>query len=119
MKKILLVRAPGLSAGEAVRGDVAWTLSDLIAEGSFAALAEPPDWSALAGESGVEAVEIPYRDATSFDAALAEALRKAGDAPVAIVSEQVFVSRRFFPELRPGARLRAEDVLRLIRGMSG
>lgn len=119
MKKILLVRAPGLSAEEAVRGDVAWTLSDLIAEGSFAELSEPPDWSALAAQPGVVPVEIPYEDAESFDATLGAVLQGAGDVAVAILSDEVFVSRRSFPELKPGAKLRAADVLRLVRGMIG
>lgn len=115
MKNVLLVRAPGLSAEKALRGDVAWTLSDLIAEGSFAALAEPPDWEALAAQPGVVPVEIPYEDAASFEEALAALLAGAGRAPVAILSDEVFVSRRFFSEITPGKQLKAPEVLKLVR----
>lgn len=118
MKNVLLVRAPGLSAEKALRGDVAWTLSDVIAEGSFAALAEPPDWEALAAQPGVVPVEIPYKDAASFETALAAVLGGAGNGPVAILSDEVFVSRIFFPEIKPGARLKAAEVLELVRRLS-
>ena len=43
MKKLLLVRAAGLTPDDACRGDVAANLSDLIADGSFAPIASPVD----------------------------------------------------------------------------
>src|SRR4030095_2107850 len=46
MKKLLVVRARGLSADQAVRGDMAWNVSDLIADGSFAPLAAAADLDA-------------------------------------------------------------------------
>lgn len=120
MKKLLLVRAPGLSAQEAVRGDQAWNVSDLIADGSFAPIAGTPDLaaavSALPKES-VTVVELPFRDSPSFDAELGKVRAGAGGAEIAIVSESVFISQHFFPEIKPGTRVPAGDLPRLLAAM--
>jgi hypothetical protein len=122
MKTLLLVHATGLSPDQAVRGDLAANLSDLIADGSFAALVEPPDPAALAAALGAErvgVVSIPFTDMASFDAALGGARDRASrsGAALAVVSETVFVSQQYFPEVKPGAKLAAGDVRRLLAAM--
>lgn len=106
MKKLLLVRAPGLSADEACRGDVAWNLSDLIADGSFARLSGAPALDQL-GE-GVTIVDVPFKDLPAFDQEVGK-LRERG-LPMAVVSESVFISQHYFREIKPGTTLGAVDV---------
>ncbi len=119
MRKLLLVRAAGLSAEQAVRGDVAWNVSDLIAEGSFAPLSGRPDLEsairALAGR--VTVVDLPYTDAPAFDEALGRIRAEAAGAVLAILSEGVFISQHAFPEIRPGAAVAAGDLPRLLAAM--
>lgn len=115
MKKLLLVRAPGLTPDQACRGDMAWNLSDLIADGSFARIAAAPDLEAAAkglGPEKVSVVDLPFKDVPSFDAEVGK-LRGQG-LPLAIVSESVFISQHFFREIKPGATLGAADVPRLL-----
>jgi hypothetical protein len=106
MKKLLLVRAPGLTAAEACRGDVAWNLSDLIADGSFARLSGAPALDGL-GEN-VTIVDVPFQELPAFDQALGK-LRERG-LPMAVVSESVFISQHFFREIKPGTTLGAADI---------
>ena len=120
VKDLLLIKAPGLSADQAVRGDVAWNLSDLIADGSFAKLGSAPDPAAAAAElppAQVKIVELPYRDAASFDAELGRLRQGAPDAAIAILSEAVFVSRHCFRELKPGTTLSPAELPRLLAVM--
>ena len=115
MKKLLLVRAPGLTPDQACRGDMAWNLSDLIADGSFARIAAAPDLEAAArgmGPEKVSVVDLPFKDVPSFDAEVGR-LRAQG-LPLAIVSESVFISQHYFREIKPGATLGAADVPRLL-----
>ena len=80
MKKLLLVRAPGLSPEEAVRGDQAWNVSDLIAEGSFAPIAGIPDVAAAVSglpKESVTVIDVPFRDSPSFDAELGKVRARA------------------------------------------
>jgi hypothetical protein len=119
-RKLLLIRAPGLTVDRAVRGDTAWNLSDLIADGSFAALSEAPDVaSALdaVGKESATVVELPYRDGPSFDAELGKLREKAGDAAIAILSDHVLITQRFFPEIKPGASLTPAQVSALLAAM--
>jgi hypothetical protein len=109
------VRAPGLTPDQACRGDMAWNLSDLIADGSFARIAAAPDLDAAAkgmGPEKVSVVDLPFKDVPSFDADVGK-LRAQG-LPLAIVSESVFISQHFFREIKPGATLGAADVPRLL-----
>jgi hypothetical protein len=120
MKKLLLVRAKGLSVDQAVRGDRAWNLSDLIADGSFAPLSDPPDFEgAVAGldQGRVTVVDLPYLDAASFDAALGRLREETAGAVIAILSESVFISQDFFREIKPGSKITAGDVARLLAAM--
>lgn len=117
MKKLLLVRAPGLSPEHAVRGDMAWNVSDLIADGSFAPLSGAPDLTAAIGALGkdqVTVIEMPFKDGPSFDVALGRLRERAGGSFIVIVSESVFISQRHFPEIKPGAKVPAGDVPRLL-----
>lgn len=121
MKKLFLVRAAGLTPDDACRGDVAANLSDLIADGSFAPLSAPPDLEAAArslGADRVSLVDLPYRDMPSFDEALAGILAGADGAEVAVISDSVFISRRCFPEIKPGAVLPPREVARLLGAMA-
>lgn len=113
MKRLLLVRAPGLSPEQACRGDLAANVSDLIADGSFAALSGPADLSGLAPER-VTVVDVPFRDLPSFDLEVGRLRAGASGAEIAIVSESVFISQRCFPEIRPGTTLEAADLPRLL-----
>ena len=120
MKKLLLVRARGLSADQAVRGDMAWNVSDLIADGSFAPLKGTPDLDALAGAlkpEQVTVVDVAYKDAASFDASLGQLRSGTADAQIAIVSEQVFISQHYFKDIKPGSTVAAADVPRLLEAM--
>jgi hypothetical protein len=120
MKKLLVVRARGLSADQAVRGDMAWNVSDLIADGSFAAISTPPDLekvaNGLAGDR-VTVVDVPYKDAASFDDSLGKLRQSAADSVIAILSEQVFISQHYFREIKPGASVAPGDVPRLLEAM--
>jgi hypothetical protein len=106
MKKLLLVRAPGLTPDEACRGDLAWNLSDLIADGSFARLSGAPALDGL-GE-GVTVVDVPFKDLPAFDQEVGK-LRERG-LTMAVVSESVFISQHFFREIKPGTTLGPADV---------
>jgi hypothetical protein len=119
MKRLLLVRAAGLSVEQAVRGDVAWNVSDLIAEGSLVSLSGRPDVEgAIRGLGGrVTVVDVPYTDGPSFDDALGRLRREASGALVAILSEGVFISQHAFPEIRPGTAVAAADLPRLLEAM--
>lgn len=115
MKKLLVVHAAGLSADEAVRGDLAANLSDLIADGSFGRMASAPDLASIAtafGTERVSVVAVPYRDMASFDAALGDlrAQAAASGAALAVVSDSVFISQRYFPEIRPGKEVTPEEL---------
>ena len=115
MKKLLLVRATGLTPDQACRGDMAWNLSDLIADGSFARLAAAPDLDGAAqglGADKVTLVDLPFKDVPSFDVEVGK-LRERG-LPLAIVSESVFITQHFFREIKPGTTLGAADVPRLL-----
>ena len=120
MKKLVVVRAPGLSPEESVRGDQAWNLSDLIAEGSFAPLSGAPDipgsLAALPREQ-VTVVEVPFKDSTTFDAALGKIREGAGGAALVVVSDTVFISQHCFRELKPGVRLAPAELPRLLGEM--
>jgi hypothetical protein len=120
MKKLVLVRAPGLSPEEAVRGDQAWNVSDLIADGSFAPLSGAPDLAALAGSlpgGEVTVIDLPFRDSPSFDQALGKVREGSKGASIAIVSDSVFISQHFFPEIKPGTRVAPGDLPRLLAAM--
>lgn len=110
MKKLLLVRAAGLTPDEACRGDVAWNLSDLIADGSFARLSGAADLNGL-GEN-VTVVDVPFKDLPAFDQEVGK-LRERG-LPMAVVSDSVFISQHYFREIKPGTTLGAADVPGLI-----
>jgi len=120
MKKLLVVRARGLSADQAVRGDMAWNVSDLIADGSFAPFKDAPDLDAVTGGLGkdhVTVVDVPYTDAASFDASLGKLRAGASGALIAILSESVFISQHYFREIKPGTQVAAADVPRLLEAM--
>lgn len=120
MKKLLVVRAPGLSPEEAVRGDQAWNVSDLIADGTFAPISGTPDLAAAVGalDGGqVSVVELPFRDSSSFDAELGRVRERSAGATIAIVSDSVFISERHFPEIKPGSKVAAGDLPRLLAAM--
>ena len=120
MKNLLLIHAPGLSADQAVRGDMAWNVSDLIADGSFAPLSAPPAVEAAVAAGGkerVKVVDIPYRAASAFDGELGKLREQAAGAVIAILSESVFISQHCFREIRPGTRLAPADVPRLLAEM--
>jgi len=119
MKKLLVVRARGLSADQAVRGDMAWNVSDLIADGSFAPIAGTPDLDNIARTLGDRAtvVDVRYENAASFDASLGLLRSGAQDALIAILSEQVFISQHYFKEIKPGTSVPAADVPRLLEAM--
>jgi hypothetical protein len=120
MKKLLVVRARGLSADQAVRGDMAWNVSDLIADGSFAPLSTAPDVdAAVAGLAAdrVTLVDVPYKDAASFDGELGKLRAAAGDSVIAILSESVFISQQCFREIKPGMKVAAADVPRYLEAM--
>jgi hypothetical protein len=120
MKKLLVVRARGLSADQAVRGDTAWNVSDLIADGSFALLAGPQDLDAAVNglaQDRVTVVDIPYRDASSFDGELGRLRAASADSVIAILSESVFISQHYFREIKPGAKVAVADVPRLLEAM--
>ena len=106
MKKLLLVRAPGLTPDEACRGDLAWNLSDLIADGSFARLSGAPVLDGLG--DGVTIVDVPFKELPAFDQEVGK-LRERG-MTMAVVSESVFISQHFFREIKPGTTLGAGDV---------
>jgi len=120
MKKLLVVRARGLSADQAVRGDMAWNVSDLIADGSFAPITGTPDLekvaSGLAGDR-VTVVDVPYKDAASFDDSLGKLRASSMDAVIAILSESVFISQHYFREIKPGSSVPSGDVPRLLEAM--
>lgn len=122
MKKLLVIHAAGLSAEEAVRGDVAAHLSDLIADGSFARLSGAPDVPAAVrglGAGRAELLTVAYRDAASFDAELGRIRERAAasGSPVAVLSEAVFISQHCFREFRPGMAVAPEEVPRLLAQM--
>ncbi|HZE98211.1 MAG TPA: hypothetical protein VE981_14365 [Planctomycetota bacterium] len=120
MKKLVVVRAMGLSADQAVRGDVAWNVSDLIAEGSFAAIAGTADLDKVASglaADRVTVVDVPYKDAASFDDALGKLRAGATGAAIAILSESVFISQQHFREIKPGSPVAGTDVPRLLAAM--
>jgi len=120
MKKLLVVRARGLSADQAVRGDMAWNVSDLIADGSFAPLTAAADLdAAVAGlaKDRVTVVDVPYKDASSFDGELGKLRASASDAVIAILSESVFISQHYFREIKPGTKVAAADLPRLLDAM--
>jgi len=120
VKRLLLVRAPGLSAEEACRGDLAAHVSDLIADGSFAAVSPAVDLDGAASglsPEQVTVVDLPFRDVPSFDRELGRLREKAEGAEIAILSESVFISQRWFREIRPGAALPAGEVPRLLAAM--
>ncbi len=119
-----MVRAPGLTFEQAVRGDLAAHLSDLIAEGSFAPLADPPDLPGLEarlGGDGVAFVSLPCADLAAFDAALGGLREKAAasGSVLAVVSESVLVSQRPLPGIRPGGRVSAADLPRFLAAARG
>src|SRR5439155_686339 len=102
------------------RGDMAWNVSDLIADGSFAPLSDTADLdAAVAGlaKDRVTVVDVPYRDAASFDGELGKLRAAAGDTMIAILSESVFISQHFFREIKPGAKVATADVPRLLEAM--
>jgi len=120
MKRLLVVRAPGLSAEQAVRGDMAWNVSDLIADGSFAPLSAAPDLTAALSSLApdrVTVVDVPYKDATSFDGELGKLRAASKDAVIAILSESVFISQHYFREIKPGTQVAVGDVPRLLEAM--
>lgn len=120
MKKLVLVRAPGLSPEAAVRGDQAWNVSDLIADGSFAPLTGVPDIAGALGglpKESVTVVELPFKDSPSFDAALGKVREGSAGAAIAIVSDSVFISQHFFPEIKPGTKVAPGDLPRLLAAM--
>jgi hypothetical protein len=112
MREVLLVRAKGLSPDQACRGDLAANISDLIADGSFAELSGPLDLSKdLGGLPGeLRVVDFPGSDVPAFDRELGRLRSEAPDASVAIVSEAVFISQHFFPQLKPGMKVSPSDV---------
>jgi len=119
-KKLLVVRARGLSADQAVRGDMAWNVSDLIADGSFAPILGTPDLDRVAsGLSGdrVTVVDVPYQDAASFDDSLGKLRASSPGAVIAILSESVFISQHYFREIKPGSPVASGDVPRLLEEM--
>jgi hypothetical protein len=119
-KKLLVVRARGLSADQAVRGDMAWNVSDLIADGSFAAISGTPDLDQVArGLAGdrVTIVDVPYTDAASFDDSLGKLRASSTGAVIAILSESVFISQHHFREIKPGTPVASGDVPRLLEAM--
>lgn len=120
MKKLILVRARGLSAEQAIRGDMAWNVSDLIADGSFAPLSDPADLEGAVASlprDGVTVVDVPYTDASAFDGALGKLRESAADAQIAILSESVFISQHHFREIKPGTTVAVADVPRLLDAM--
>ena len=119
MKRLLLVRAPGLSPEQACRGDMAANVSDLIADGSFAAVSGADLAGAASGlaTDRVTIVDVPFRDVPSFDEEVGRLRAGANGAEIAIVSESVFISQRWFREIKPGATLQAADVPRLLAAM--
>jgi hypothetical protein len=120
VKKLLVIRARGLSADQAVRGDTAWNVSDLIADGSFATISGVPDLETVAsGLSGdrVTVVDVPYKDAASFDDSLGKLRAGSTGAVIAILSESVFISQHYFREIKPGTPVASEDVPRLLEAM--
>ena len=120
MKKLLVVRARGLSADQAVRGDMAWNVSDLIADGSFAPFKDAPDLDAVGGglaKDRVTVVDVPYKDAASFDASLGKLRESTSGAVIAILSEAVFISQHYFREIKPGTQVSGADVPRLLEAM--
>ena len=114
MTRLLLVRAPGLTPEQASRGDMAAHISDIIADGSFARLSGPPDLARLAS-AGVQVVEVPFKDVPSFDAEVGR-LREQG-LPLAIVSDSVLITQRWFKEVKPGAVLAPAEAERLLSAM--
>ncbi len=122
MSTLLLVRAPGLSAEQACRGDLAAHLSDLIADGSFARMSGPADLPTAVRDLGadrVRVVDLPFKDMPSFDVDLGRVLGWASGAQVAVLSDGVFISRHFFPEIKPGTTLSPADLPRLLSAMLG
>jgi hypothetical protein len=122
MKQLLLIRAPGLGADQAVRGDVAWNLSDLIADGSFAKLSGPVDAAAATAglpAGSVRVVEIPYAGPAEFDVALGRAREESVGALLAIVSDEVFVCQHWFREIKPGTTLTPGELPALLASMLG
>jgi len=120
MRKLVVVRAPGLSPEEAVRGDQAWNVSDLIADGTFAPIAGTPDVAAAVGslpQGQVTVIDLPFKDSPSFDAELGKLRQGAGGAAIVIVSDSVFISQHCFREIRPGTKLAAGDLPRLLGEM--
>jgi hypothetical protein len=120
MKKLLVVRARGLSADQAVRGDMAWNVSDLIADGSFARLTGAPDLETVASGLGgdrVTVVDVPYKDAASFDDSLGKLRAASAGSVIAILSESVFISQHYFREIKPGTAVAPGDVARLLEAM--
>ncbi|HLY10227.1 MAG TPA: hypothetical protein VKW04_13050 [Planctomycetota bacterium] len=120
MKRLLVIRARGLSADQAVRGDMAWNVSDLIADGSFAPITGTPDLetvaTALSGDR-VTVIDVPYTDAASFDDALGKLRASSTGAVIAILSESVFISQHYFREIKPGSPVASGDVPRLLEAM--
>ena len=116
MTRLLLVRAPGLTPEQASRGDLAAHISDIIADGSFARLSGPPDLARLPA-GALKVVEVPFTDVPAFDAEVGR-LRDEG-LPLAIVSDSVLITQRWFKEVKPGAVLAPADAERLLAEMAG
>ena len=117
--KLVLVHAPGLTVEQAVRGDVAVHLSDLIAEGCFAPLDGAPDVeAAVKGLGAVERVTLPFTDLASFDGAVGDLRARTPGAAVAILSEALLIAPVPVPEIRPGRALAAADVARVLASLT-
>lgn len=122
MKHLFLVHGDGLTAEQACRGDQAAHLSDLIAEGSFAALAGTLDVAAAAGAlpgDRVTVVPLPFRDIASFDAGVGDvrARSEGQGGTVAVLSGQVFISQHFFREIKVGRPLAVAEVPGLLASL--
>ncbi|HYE98057.1 MAG TPA: hypothetical protein VEJ18_04055 [Planctomycetota bacterium] len=116
MSPLLVVRAPGLTPEQASRGDLAAHISDIIADGSFARLSGPPDLGRLPA-AALKVIEVPFTDVPSFDAEVGR-LRDQG-LPLAIVSDSVLITQRWFKDVKPGAVLAPSDAERLLAQMAG
>jgi hypothetical protein len=122
MRKLLVVHATGLTPDLACRGDVAANLSDIIAEGAYAALAEPPDVTGLVRglpSGAATLVEHPCLELAAFDAEVGRLRDRAAaaGASIALLSESVFVSQLPLRGLGAGRSLGAVDVERLLSDM--
>ena len=75
--------------------------------------------AAVAGLAGdrVTVVDVPYKDASSFDGELGKLRASAADTVIAILSESVFISQHYFREIKPGTKVSVADVPRLLEAM--